>query len=941
MLFRSIRSRLLGLVVATVVPFAGLIGFGLWNQWENDNARAIQRASEEARLLAAQVDDHINILDNLLTGVSHALSFDPADTARNDELLRRLKAELPPYIANVMLFALDGSPIGTSSLNIRIDAREHSYFKRAMGGERRAIGEVVRSRGGSVWVLDVARPAFDRDGQMRAVIAVGTKLEHLQDALRIGHLPPGSVVRIANERGIVVAQNLDGVHWIGRDLRPDEKLARTMAADATVQVVEWPDDVQRITGSATAHEVPWVVSVGLPTDIALAGVFWRLIWNTMIAVAAVVVACLIAWTLSGRLVRPMRRLRNDASVLAGGDLSHRTVVATRDEIGDLGEAFNQMAERIEQRQQEKRRAANDLRQTKDTLAAVIDASPVAIVCSDLDRRIFLWNRAAEEMFGYSAEEVLAQNVSIVPPEAEEESRALFERTMAGETLRDVQVKRMREDGSLIDVRVASARMYNPDGTVRGSARAYEDITDRKRAEAQLERIAHYDQLTGLPNRLTLQKELGRLMAGAATRSTAIVLFDLDGFKDVNDTLGHSTGDQLLIEVGQRLKDMAGRRAQVCRLGGDEFVIILPDCGDPLRIGELVNDMLKRLTTPFDINDHVLHIAASAGIAIAPTDGRSVDELIANADLALYQAKREGGRTSRFFLPVLRAQAQARRSLDLELRRAFAQQEFELYFQPQIRLADESVIGAEALIRWRHPERGIVGPGAFIDTLAASPIAPDISRWVIRTACERMGHWRAAGLPLARMAVNLFPTQLADESLRDDIEAVLQDTGLAADALELEITENVAVKLEDAAGLQKLRDMGVTLAFDDFGTGYASLSHLTRFPLARIKIDRSFVAKISDDTRDTAIVRSLIAMAHNLGLEVIAEGVETVAQAEFLRNAQCEEAQGFLYAKPLPAAEFEGYLRTRPLTRHMTDVDPPTLAMNPQAVGRPRRRAPIG
>ena len=411
-------------------------------------------------------------------------------------------------------------------------------------------------------------------------------------------------------------------------------------------------------------------------------------------------------------------------------------------------------------------------------------------------------------------------------------------------------------------------MYNADGTVRGVARAYEDITDRVRAEEQLKRIAHYDQLTGLPNRLTLQKELGRLLSGRRHGPTAIALFDLDGFKDVNDTLGHSTGDQLLIEVGQRLVEVAGGRGQVCRLGGDEFVMIMPDCGDPLVIGEIVDTMLKRLAEPFKISDHVLHVGGSAGIAIAPTDGNSVDELIANADLALYQAKSAGGRAYRFFLPVLRAQAQARRSLDLELRRAYAENEFELYFQPQVRLADGAVVGAEALLRWRHPVAGILAPGAFIDTLAASAIAPEVSRWIIRTACAKTARMarrgpaarphRASTCSRASSATRRCCTTSTRRCARPACRPRRSNSRSPRTSRSTSRTPTV---------LQKIHDRGIKLAFDDFGTGYASLSYLTRFPLARIKIDRSFVGKITDDAGDAAIVRSLIAMAHNLGLEV--------------------------------------------------------------------------
>jgi EAL domain-containing protein (putative c-di-GMP-specific phosphodiesterase class I) len=308
------------------------------------------------------------------------------------------------------------------------------------------------------------------------------------------------------------------------------------------------------------------------------------------------------------------------------------------------------------------------------------------------------------------------------------------------------------------------------------------------------------------------------------------------------------------------------------------------------------------------------MASCAGIAIGPADGVNVNELIANADLALYRAKSVGGRTHRLFVPVMRAEAQARRVLTSELRRAIDENEFELHFQPQIRLVDNAVVGAEALLRWRHPERGVLAPSAFIDALTDSAVAPSVGRWVLRTSCEQMSAWRARGLPLTRIGVNLFPAQAHNGTLVKDVEDALRGSGLAPQTLELEITENIALNYQDAIEpLKTLHDFGVELAVDDFGTGYASLSYLTRLPLARIKIDRSFIATVSEDAENSAIVRSLIVMAHNLGLEVIAEGVETEAQANFLRKECCEEAQGYLYGKPLSAAEFEHYVATRPST----------------------------
>jgi len=901
---------MLGLVVATVIPFTALIGVGLWNQWRHDHAAAVQRAIDEAGLIAVRVDDYFSNIESLIVGASRAVSWNPADIAKNDAILSQLKSEAPTVIANLLLFAADGTNIGLSSPINRVNGSNRRYFQQAMAGEQRAISEVFRSTNIDRWIVALARPIRDETGRIRAVLSIGTQLESFQDALGLARLPPGSVVRVINEHGIVVAQSDNGPDVIGADLSGAADVARYIVAREASEHTAWSDGVERITGSASAKLVPWLVSVGLPTDIAFAPVLRRLTLGALFALATLLITSAIAWTLSGRIVSPLRQLSKDSLALASGKFEHRSIVQTQDEVGTLADAFNRMAERLEERSQEARDATHDLRRAHDALGAVIDASPVAIICCDLERKIFIWNNAAEQIFGYSAEEIIGQVASLAPPAQADESPALFKRLLGGEIIRDLQLKRVRKDGRMIDVRFAGAPMYNPDGSVRGVVRAYEDVTDRRRAEHQLQRVAHYDQLTGLPNRLSLQKQLGRLMSGGGPKEpTAIALFDLDGFKDVNDTLGHSTGDLLLIEVGSRLTEVVGVRGQVCRLGGDEFIVVIPGCGDPLEIGRLVDAALQRLAEPYEINDQILHIAGSAGSAIAPTDGATVDELIANADLALYQAKADGG-VCRFFMPVMRAQAQARHSLGVELRRAHDAKEFELYYQPQIRLSDEAVVGAEALIRWRHPDRGILAPGVFIDTLAASSIAPAVSRWIVETACTATAKWRAEGLALGRIGVNLFPNQLGDDALLADIDQVLQATGLPAGTLELEITENVALNFEDAEILQKLRDKGLMLAFDDFGTGYASLSYLTRFPLARIKIDRSFVAKITDDTGDAAIVRSLIAMAHNLGLEVIAEGVETRAQAEFLLKEQCQEAQGFLFGRPLPVAEFEALLRSR-------------------------------
>jgi diguanylate cyclase (GGDEF)-like protein len=426
-------------------------------------------------------------------------------------------------------------------------------------------------------------------------------------------------------------------------------------------------------------------------------------------------------------------------------------------------------------------------------------------------------------------------------------------------------------------------------------------------------LAHYDQLTGLPNRVSLLKAIGEL-TDAPLQSASIAIFDLDGFKDVNDTLGHSIGDQLLAQVAVRMCALTPAPGQVYRLGGDEFVLVLPGCSDPLEFSAIVQSILGSLETRFDAGSHRAYIGASAGMTIAPADGLTPEELIANADLALYEAKTAGGHKSRFYTSAMRAKAQMRHEMEGEIRRALAQGEFVLHYQPQLNLRDGAVTGAEALLRWQHPERGLLGPAAFIDMVAQSSMASEIGNWVLQTACKTAASWRKAGLPPVRLAVNLFPAQFHEEALALQVGTALRDSGLPPEMLEIEITENVALSNDPHIidSLRSLREKGVGLALDDFGTGYASLSSLRRYPLTRLKIDRSFVSNIGADSsaEETAVASSIIAMAHNLGFSVTAEGVETNAQAAFLVGRRCDEVQGFLYAKPLPSNEFEMFLAAK-------------------------------
>jgi diguanylate cyclase (GGDEF)-like protein/PAS domain S-box-containing protein len=739
---QGIRPQLLGLVAGAIVPFLVLIGFGLWDQSRSEREEALHRAFAEARVIAARVDDHIGNVENLMAGLSLAVSVDPSEVAAHESLLRRLKPELPRHIASVALVSLDGETIANAS-GRHYNVRDRDYFQRILAGDPLAVGRPVNAEVG--WLFPVAREVRNSSGELLAVLVVGTLIDSVQEVLRVNELPAASVVRIVNDEQIGIALFPDAPGWVGRHHAASENVERRLRLREGSEVVTWADGPTRFTGFATAHLAPWMVAVGLPADFASTAIASKLKWSALFSATAMAIGSLIAWMLSGRIIRPLRRLERDAATLAAGNLSHRAAIESPGEIRKLSEAFNQMACALERRENEARQSADEVRQAKDTLDAVIDASPLAIVCSNLDRKIMLWNRGAENIYGYSASEVLGQAPRMVPLEDVPASAELHRRALTGETIRGVEVKRLRNDDTTVDIGLSAAPLFGPDGAVRGVAFVHEDISARKQAEAQLRRLAHFDQLTGLANRLTLERQLGAVLRNNG--STALVLIDLDSFKDTNDTLGHSTGDRLLIEAAARLQNAVtelGPNALACRLGGDEFVAILPDCGDPVAAGEIVSEILARIAEPYQLREHVLHLGASAGLAIAPGHGASVEELLSNADLALYQAKKDGGRIWRMFTPTLRAQAQSRYGLAAELQRAHEAGEFELFYQPQVRLADGAVTGAEALLRWRHPERGILAPGPFIDALGANPIGPDTGRWIIETACAQAAQWRGGG-----------------------------------------------------------------------------------------------------------------------------------------------------------------------------------------------------
>ena len=438
----------------------------------------------------------------------------------------------------------------------------------------------------------------------------------------------------------------------------------------------------------------------------------------------------------------------------------------------------------------------------------------------------------------------------------------------------------------------------------------EDITERRRAEKQIAHLAHYDALTDLPNRVLfrerLEKELERTRRG---EQLAMLYIDIDEFKSVNDSLGHPIGDELLKAVASRLQGCIRETDFVARLGGDEFAIVQTGVRQPNDVMELVKRIYEAIRKPYECLGHHVATDASIGIALAPNDGTDLDQLLKSADLAMYGAKSDGRRTYRFFEPAMDARVKARRTLELDMRQAIVDRAFELHYQPVVNLRSGEVAGCEALLRWRHPVRGMIPPAEFIPIAEETGLICEIGDWVLATACTEAANWPSA----VRLAVNVSPVQFRSHAFALKVAEVLAATGLPASQLELEITEAVLIRDDDTALtlLEQLRALGVRIALDDFGTGYSSLSYLRRFPFDKIKIDRCFVDDITDAGGSSAIVQAVINIANAQNMTTTAEGIETEPQREMLRDLGCTEMQGFLFSRPRPVAEIRTMLSSGP------------------------------
>lgn len=546
----------------------------------------------------------------------------------------------------------------------------------------------------------------------------------------------------------------------------------------------------------------------------------------------------------------------------------------------------------------------ELGRTQNFLDSIIENMPVSVAVRDARNRCYvLINRTAEAIFGIVRGDLIGKQVDDQP--GKDAASDLFPLADEAARSRDLQaidehVVHTRHNGTRI---LTTRNLSIPDenGEPRYLLSLSEDVTERKQAEDRIEHMAHYDALTDLPNRAAFVEHLTRTIDAAkeSKESFAVLSIDLDGFKEVNDMFGHAVGDDVLRKLSQQLRSFAGD-AYLARLGGDEFTLITPD-GDQPALAEILAQRLQTgVASDLELNGQHLRVGISIGVAIFPADGADATTLLNNADAALYRAKAAGRGKTRFFEVEMDNRLRERRAIQHELGSAIARDELRLFYQPQAKI-DGAITGFEALVRWHNPQRGMVSPATFIPAAEESGLIVQIGEWVLREACREAASWSQ---PL-QIAVNLSPIQFRHGDLAGLVHSVLLETGLAPTRLELEITEGVLVDdfARSVSILRRLKTLGVRIAMDDFGTGYSSLSYLQSFPFDKIKIDQSFISNVKSNPQSVAIVRAVIGLAHGLGLPVLAEGVETKAQLEFLAAESCDEVQGYLLGRPHPIMEY--------------------------------------
>jgi diguanylate cyclase (GGDEF)-like protein/PAS domain S-box-containing protein len=557
-----------------------------------------------------------------------------------------------------------------------------------------------------------------------------------------------------------------------------------------------------------------------------------------------------------------------------------------------------------------------LRQSEESYRTILESIEDGYYEVDLAGNLTFFNDSLCKIYGYSRDELIGMNNRhYMSPETSKKTFEIFNKVYrTGEPNRIFDWEFIKKDKSIVNVEISVSLTKNAAGERIGFRGIVRDVSERKRSEERIRYLANYDSLTGLLNRALFRDRLTHAMERARRQQGifAVLFLDLDRFKLVNDTLGHSIGDELLCETAKRIKGCLRESDTVARLGGDEFVVMLEDIQAPDGAGMVARRVLQALARPVVVEGKEIYSSASIGITIYPFDAQEIEGLLRNADTAMYLAKERGRNNYQFFTSEMNARAQERALLENGLRRALEREELVLFYQPRVDMRTNALTGFEALLRWQHPELGMITPDKFIPIAEETSMIVPIGEWVLRAACRQWRRWQDARFDPVDMAVNISVIQFRYAKLAETVQAIVKDTGMDPRRLELELTETALMTSPELCRkrLVAMKDSGIRFAIDDFGTGYSSLAYLRRFPIDTLKIDRSFVKDVRSNSDGAAIVHAIISLGHTLRMKVVAEGVETAEQRDFLLRHDCRDAQGYLFSRPLPAEAATEWLKGR-------------------------------
>lgn len=767
------------------------------------------------------------------------------------------------------------------------------------------------------YLVDVASPVRDQYGELQGVLCGHIYWNWLEEMLDTKQ-SPGKDIFIVSQDGLVLSgpaaprSNLS-------TLAP--KTLQAISAEGTdngYMLERWQDGKTYLVGYAKStgyHEYQGMGWIGLVReDVTQAFAPAIQLRNRILLVGALlgVLFAWLGWLLAGRIARPIVLISQAADKIAAGDLAQDVPKKEGEgEVAHLSTAIHDMVIHLTQEIAQRRLAEQGLRLS----AQVFEQSNEAIMITDAQGDIVMVNRAFVEIFGYSEQEVLGKNPRLFNSGRQNADfyRAFYaELTSTGQWRGEIWNK--RKNGEVFPEWIGISVLCDEAGEISNYIAIYLDLTASKKEQERIAYLASYDMLTGLPNRYLLNDRLeqGLNLARRHGGKVAVMFIDLDHFKKINDILGHDVGDELLKMVAERLKSCLRRSDTLARQGGDEFVAVLGDIESEDEVTFVAEKMIGSLCGQFSIREHQLAISTSIGVSIYPDDGADTVTLLRSADMAMYRAKDAGRNRFQYFEQEMNDKAVLRMQLENDLRNAMTQGELMLYYQPKVNIASGAVVGMEALLRWQHPVLGFVSPAQFIPVAEENGLINEIGDWVLRQAALQQRIWQSLGYHIVPMAVNLSARQFAQHDLVEKIVAIVRDVGISSEFIELELTESMLMDIgvNSLDIMQGLDDAGFDLALDDFGTGYSSLSRLKLLPVKSLKIDQSFVRDIATDENDASIVNATTVLAHAMEMKVIAEGVETQQQLDFLRDLQCEEYQGFLFSRPVPAAEAVRFLLSK-------------------------------